>query len=68
MSKTTTAAKKKAETKTEPPKAERVMCRIEVAGEYWTGTTSFRLAKGLKVPLPADNAERHAKDGKVTIL
>lgn len=69
MSKTAskTAAKKEAAPKT-APEIDRIIVRIEVPGEYHTGTTSFTFAKGVKVSLPKDNAERHAKDGKVTIL
>jgi hypothetical protein len=66
MTKTKTAAKKKAAPKTNEP--ERVKVRVLVSGEYDTGTTSWTLAKGSKVLLPKASAERHAEAGKVVIL
>jgi Tfp pilus assembly protein PilO len=70
MSKTAkkTAAKTEAAPKTKAEDIVRIPVRVEVTGEYHTGSTSFTLAKGVKVLLPKDSAERHAEAGRVTIL
>lgn len=69
MTKTKTAAKTKAAPKTkQAAPVERVKVRIELSGEYDTGSTIWTLAAGKVVELPLKNAERHAKDGRVTIL
>ena len=68
MSKTATAAKKKAAPKTDKAEPERVKVRILVSGEYDTGTTSFTLGKGAKVLLPKAVAERHAEQKNLVIL
>lgn len=70
MTKTKTAAKKKAAPKKEesPATPERVKVRIEKAGEYDTGTTTWTFAPGKKTTLPLANAKRHAEAGNVTIL
>lgn len=69
MTKTKTAATKKAATKKEgPAQPERVTVRIEKTGEYDTGTTTWTFAQGKKTTLPLANAKRHAEAGNVTIL
>lgn len=70
MSKTAkkTAAKTEAAPSKKAEDIVRIPVRIEVTGEYHTGTTTWTLAKGAKVTLPKENAERHAEAGRVTIL
>jgi len=68
MSKTATAAKKKAAPKTDKTEPERVYVRILVAGEYHTGTTTWHLGKGAKASLPKASAEAHEAKKNLVIL